>query len=310
MLGIVKRITVGMCCATVALMLTFAVGEASRAGQTGQDGPVRTDCLECHESVVVNWEQSRHGLAGSDPAFREAWEENGSPPECLSCHVTNYDPESGTWEEDGIACSVCHSQPAGPHPETVMPTDPSSRLCGSCHIETEAQWRVSAHGQGEMTCVRCHNPHTTSLKVGNMRDLCTTCHTDEGHFYAYTGHAQDGMLCTDCHLRVSGSPMGEGHGKRVHTFAVDLQTCNQCHGEGMHAPTDDSAISATSVAFSNYPPANIRDLLGEESDVNDQPAPAPVQPLNYLIVAVVGVGFGAAVTPWAERVYRRLFRKD
>ena len=36
MLGIFKRTTVGICCAFVALLLTFAIGEA---GRTVQDGP-------------------------------------------------------------------------------------------------------------------------------------------------------------------------------------------------------------------------------------------------------------------------------
>ena len=307
MVGMLKRTIFGICCAFVALSLTFAVGEA---GRTGQEGPIRTDCLECHESVVLHWEQSGHGLAGSEPAFLEAWEEQGSPAECLSCHVTGYDEATGEWETDGIACSVCHSQPSGPHPETVMPTDPSSRLCGSCHTETEAQWRVSAHGQGEMACIRCHNPHTTGLKVGNMRDLCTTCHSAEGHFYAYTGHAQEGLLCTDCHLRVSDSPAGEGHAQRMHTFAVDLQTCNECHGEGMHMPADESVVSGDSVAWTTYPPDGALELPGAKSDVNGEPTPSPAQPLNYLIIAVVGIGFGAALTPWAERVYRRLVGKE
>lgn len=307
MLGIVKRTSVGICCALVALLFTFAVGEA---GRTAQDGPVRTDCLECHESFVIHWEQSGHGLAGSDPVFREAWEERDSPEECLSCHVTGYDATTGEWEADGIACSVCHSEPTGPHPETVMPTDPSSRLCGSCHVETEAEWRVSAHGQGEMACVRCHSPHTTDLKIGNMRDLCTTCHNDEGHFYAYTSHAQEGLLCTDCHLRVSDSPVGEGHGQRVHTFTVDLETCNQCHGEGMHLPADESVVSSDVVVPANYPIGDFQSRLGLATEVNGEPTAAPAQPLNYLIIAVVGIGFGAAITPWAERVYRRLVGKD
>jgi predicted CXXCH cytochrome family protein len=307
MIGIVKRTTVGICCAFAALLFTFAVGEA---GRTAQDGPVRTDCQECHEGVVLHWEQSAHGLASSDPVFQEAWEERGNSPECLSCHVTGYDAASGDWEADGIACSVCHSTPSGPHPETVMPTDPSSRLCGSCHIETEAQWEASAHGQGDMACIRCHNPHTTSLKVGNMRDLCTTCHSDEGHFYGYTSHAQEGLMCTDCHLRVSDSPVGEGHGQRMHTFAVDLETCNQCHGEDMHMPGDESVVSSDSVILANYPPGDVRESQGVETSVNSEPTPAPTQPLNYLIIAVVGIGFGAALTPWAERVYRRLVGKD
>jgi hypothetical protein len=97
----------------------------------------------------------------------------------------------------------------------------------------------------------------------------------------------------------------------MHTFTVDLDTCTQCHSEGMHAPTDESVVSSDGVAWSNYPPpGDIPERLGAESNVNSQPTPAPAQPLNYLVIAVVGIGFGAAMTPWAERVYRRLLGKD
>jgi hypothetical protein len=48
----------------------------------------------------------------------------------------------------------------------------------------------------------------------------------------------------------------------------------------------------------------------EAEAVTEEPAPQPAQPLNYLLVAAVGMGFGAAVTPLAENWYRRLSSKD
>ena len=315
---VVKRLFVGLCCALVALALTAIGGEAGsgsasyrQASSYRQEGPVREDCQECHESVVENWGDSAHGQAVADPVFQEAWAEAGSPAECLSCHTTNYDPETGEHDGDGIMCTTCHSGQSGPHPETPMPTDPSSRLCGTCHIDTHAEWETSAHGEGELSCVRCHNPHTTTLKEGNMRDLCTTCHTDEGHFYGYTGHAMEGLECVDCHLRVSESPMGEGHGQRLHTFDVDLATCTQCHGEEMHFPvTEASAADTTDLMRTAYAPAGEEACVVEEGAVIEDPAPQPAQPLNYLLVAAVGMGFGAAVTPVAENWYRRLSSRD
>jgi len=306
-----KRFIVGFCCAIVAGGMAVAIGEAS---PPLQEGPVRTDCLECHESVVTHWETSAHGQAASDPVFQEAWQEKGSPPECLSCHATAYDPETGDIHSNGITCATCHSDQTGPHPETPMPTDPSSRLCGTCHIDTHAEWQTSAHGEGEMGCVRCHNPHTTELKVSNMRDLCTTCHNQEGHFYAYTGHAQQGLQCTDCHLRVSNSPIGDGHGQRLHTFSVDLETCNQCHGEEMHFPmpgeetTDTSEMMQT--AYAPVSETSCTNGNGNSQPVHEEPSPQPAQPLNYLLIAAVGMGFGAAVTPFAEGWYRRVINKD
>lgn len=310
---LVLRLTVGLCCAVVALAITAISSEAG-AGQNDyrQEGPVRTDCQECHGAVVANWQESRHGQAVSDPVFQEAWAEAGSPVECLSCHVTNYDPITGAHDQDGITCTTCHSGQSGPHPETPMPTDPSSRLCGNCHVDTYAEWLTSAHGEGEMACVRCHNPHTTTLKEGNMRDLCTTCHTDEGHFYSYTGHAQQGLQCTDCHLRVSNSPMGEGHGQRLHTFEVDLATCSECHGQEMHAPANSeaSASGEAPVMQTAYAPSDEAACELDGAPIIEEPAPQPAQPLNYFLVAAVGMGFGAAVTPVAENWYRRFSSRD
>jgi len=302
-----KRIVVGLFCGLIASLAAVTIGEAN---SPRLDGPVRTDCGECHESVVTNWEHSGHGTAAIVPAFQEAWEEKGNSPECLSCHTTNYDPETGEWETDGVSCPVCHSPQSGPHPETPMPIDPSSRLCGSCHIDTHAEWQTSAHGEGEMTCVKCHNPHTTTLKVGNMRDLCTSCHREEGHMYGYTAHAQEGLKCTDCHLRVSESPIGEGHGQRLHTFDVDLITCTQCHSEGLHLPITEEQVADTELMQSAYAPLSGEACEIEQPIITEEPSAQPAQPINYLLVAAVGAGFGAALTPMAEGWLRRRGSKE
>ena len=42
----------------------------------------------------------------------------------------------------------------------------------------------------------------------------------------------------------------------------------------------------------------------------DEPEPTEAGPFNYLVVAVVGMGFGIAVTPWVEKYYRRVVSKD
>lgn len=295
-----------------ALIACLSLAVATEAGSTQQEGPVRTDCHECHESTVNHWQASAHGQATADPIFQAAWQEKGSPSECLACHTTNYDPDTETWESDGIGCATCHFGQTGPHPETPMPTDPSSRLCGTCHVDTHSEWQVSAHGKGELSCSKCHNPHTTSLKAGSIGDLCISCHNEEGYHYGYTGHAKEGLLCTDCHLSVSDSPIGEGHGKRVHTFSVSLDTCNECHVQEMHrsdlsGPVDENV----NTMWTAYEPAN--DLaceINEAPVVTEEPTSPPTQPYHYLLVAAVGIGFGVAVTPAAEGWLRRRNSKD
>jgi anti-sigma factor RsiW len=105
--------------------------------------------------------------------------------------------------------------------------------------------------------------------------------------------------------------LGEGHGQRRHTFEVDLATCNQCHGEGMHFPVTEAGATGTAdVMTTAYAPDIEEACVMEEGAVIEDPAPQPAQPLNYLLVAAVGMGFGAAVTPVAENWYRRFSAKD
>jgi predicted CXXCH cytochrome family protein len=304
--GLFKRLIIGLVCSVLTLSLVLAV---SAADGPSKEGPIRTDCIECHESVVTHWQDSSHGQAASNSAFLQAWGEKGSPEECLSCHTTNYDPETGTSEEDAIACGVCHFGQTGPHPETAMPTDPSSRLCGTCHIDTFDQWQVSAHGEGELTCVRCHNPHTTSLKTGTMEDLCITCHNEEAYYYNFTSHAQEGLSCNDCHFRVSDSEMGNGHGRRLHTWEVDLETCSECHGLSMHFPSIESQEGDQAMMWTTFASED-EESGSTPTPLIDEPERAEAGPFNYLVVAAVGMGFGIAVTPWAEKWYRRLISKD
>lgn len=316
---ITKRLIIGLCCAVVLALLTAAVGQASSARQ--EPFPAKTlstDCNACHENVVTVWEASAHGQATADGRFTQAWQEKGKPAECLSCHTTGFDPTTGTWTNEGIECAACHKM--GPnsssHPEQLMLTDASSQACGTCHVDTYAEWQASRHGQEEMTCVKCHNPHTTNLKVNDVQTLCQTCHNEESHFYAFTGHAQEGLLCTDCHLRVADTPPGEGHSQRVHTFAVDLNTCNECHNHQMHGPMPGSSLPtgmASMAAFSTESACTLDDgktAAGDNSLTNSKATmsgePKPASPFSFaLLAAVIGMAFGIIGSPWLERLTQR-----
>jgi hypothetical protein len=137
-----------------------------------------------------------------------------------------------------------------------------------------------------------------------MEDLCITCHNQEGHFYGYTAHAEEGITCTDCHLQVSDSPVGEGHGRREHSFTVGFDTCNDCHGDGMHFPIKDVSLVGGELVLTEDGAVE-ETQTADEVIIEEEPQAQPAQPLNYLLVAAVGMGFGMAVTPWAESLYSR-----
>jgi hypothetical protein len=79
----------------------------------------------------------------------------------------------------------------------------------------------------------------------------------------------------------------------------------------MHFPaTEAGAVGTADVMSTAYAPTSAEACLMEEGAVIEDPAPQPAQPLNYMLVAAVGMGFGAAVTPVAENWYRRFSSKD
>ncbi|MCB8943064.1 MAG: hypothetical protein H6658_04860 [Ardenticatenaceae bacterium] len=292
-----------------ALILSFVTITVSRAETQNNEIGQPSDCLECHEDSVAAWEESTHAQTMVSEPFLQAWQEQGEPRACLQCHSTGFDAATGEYEAEGIACSTCHyiGEYSPDHPDQVMFTKSAVDSCGECHLETFADWQVSAHGDSEMSCINCHNPHTNSLKQDNVATLCQTCHTDEGHFYNMTKHAEAELLCTDCHLRVSENPMGDGHAQRHHTFEVDLDTCNECHGEDMHYPTESESGSSLLLSQANSTDSTLS-LLTDSHQVELNPSSS--SPLNLVLLAtVIGLVFGLVGSPLFERWFRQAKEK-
>lgn len=288
---------IGLCFAIpLGVIASATVHAQSTSGE--QEGD---ECADCHEITQNHWQESAHGQAFSDPEYQMAWREQGSPDECLACHTTGFDPAAGSYEADSVACATCHNPEPAEHPQDIMPTDISSRLCGSCHLESHDDWQQSGHAQEDLACVRCHNAHTTDLRAGAVQELCQSCHNDTTHYYNNTTHAEAGLLCSDCHLRVADSKPGEGHAKRSHTFMVDLQTCAGCHEDQMH-----TALSAQ-VEQINAPAVQDKPVLSMASAPIVQTEPDPVGPMGFAVLAtLVGLGFGIVVAPWLTNRSRQL----
>ena len=283
------RIFIGFCLALMAGLLVSTTVQA----QTLEEEPDKNECVGCHEITQTHWEQSKHGQAFNNPAFQSAWREQNSPEECLACHTTENFAGTNLQETDSVSCSICHGPEIGNHPDEIMPTDISSELCGTCHLETHTEWETSGHAAEDLTCVRCHNAHTTELRTTAVNDLCQSCHNDAAHFYNDTVHAAEGLLCSDCHLRVSDTKMGDGHGQRNHTFTVDLETCTSCHNDEMHIPQPAAAVADEEVSAEPQP------VLSMASMPIFQREPEPVGPMGFAILAtLVGMGFGIVAAPW------------
>ncbi len=257
--------------------------------------PRGEECTDCHEGLRNYWQQSSHASALSDPAFQAAWKEAGQDSQCLGCHTTGFDPATGQYAAEGVACTVCHYPIPKNHPDNYIPTDVSPRLCGQCHLDTYTQWEQSQHGVEDLACNQCHNPHTTDLRMGDTQKLCETCHQDESLQYAYTGHAAKGLLCTDCHLKINETEMGEGHGQRLHSFNVDLSTCNTCHSNDMHAATEAMSSTPTEEQIACFR-ADSLPMVDRNSDVSATP-PQTLNPWSLALTTGFGIIFGAFLGP-------------
>jgi len=89
-------------------------------------------------------------------------------------------------------------------------------------------WKNSAHGEINVDCSSCHNPHSQQIMtVGDNKTACETCHTSQKDDAQHSTHAAAGLTCKECHINTD-----ENTG---HTFKVGSDTCLKCHTEDIHS---------------------------------------------------------------------------
>ncbi len=304
------RLLIGCVCAGAMMLLSLALAQSAASSPSPQDvavslvlqeGPTtQLNCYLCHADFQAAWEKGAHGRTTSDPKFKEAWEAQGSPRQCLTCHTTGYDGTTDTYKSEGVTCEACHSPIPADHPAQPMPSDRSGKLCGSCHAETFFEWQASKHRETNLACVSCHDPHATDLKGKTPSNLCMSCHRDRASNFAHSPHSQMGLTCADCHLGLLDQT-GEGHARRDHSFNVRLSTCNRCHAYQMHDPVEVHPDRSTPT------PTPPPDALVSVEKLSVSTEPSPVSPFGFAVLsALVGLAAGMILAPWLERWYRRM----
>lgn len=249
-----------------AIWLVFLIQPKTAHPQTAE----KSDCASCHPEIHAGWhngghsdKQSKSAMAQgsncgachketpvsmntnnteSSVSFADFWVKEGMPNNCLSCHVTGYDATNNTWVSDGITCEACHGVIPENHPDAVASTVMAADNCVTCHTDDRfdwGKWKDSVHFQNSITCVDCHNPHTTSLQTvaesnGTATVLCEGCHENIAETAEHSTHTKVGISCTDCHL---GDPKGNDDFHQVpdHDFKPKIETCNKCHENQMHS---------------------------------------------------------------------------
>jgi predicted CXXCH cytochrome family protein len=304
MKSVVTRIFYGTLFAIPLMLLTYAFAQASPPVnvEEPQENNPEQDCKTCHPAFYEVWEKGLHGQAWSDPAFQNAWQDQGEPVECLVCHVTGYDSTNNTWESDGVTCQRCHNPAPANHPNEPMPVARSSDLCGECHTETKFQWQVSVHSQHDLGCETCHDPHGSQLLAKDDSSLCATCHQARSSNFSHTSHSEQGLACADCHMANLQQQGVQAHGQKDHSFLVSLDTCNGCHVYQMHDPVPGHEIEAVEEPLDAMISAEASSVLA---------APKPINPLGFALLAgLVGLAAGVVLAPWIERFQNRIDLRD
>lgn len=311
----IERLLIALTFALLAAGVTLVIASA----QSGTVPPVQTspDCATCHTEFQETWQSGAHGKAGSDPIFLAEWTKQGKPGACLVCHTTGYDPATATYKADGVTCESCHSPIPTDHPKSPMPVERSTELCGRCHSDTRFETqdsKVSAHDQQGLDCATCHDPHSASLRavagprVGEKTDeisqLCITCHQESNMDFSLTAHAQKDISCANCHVQGSENVERAPHTVPDHSFKASLASCNTCHVQQMHSPTEAINTKESTVFISAEPTPEVQ-------LASIAPEPGAVSPIGFSVMAgLIGLASGMVLAPWLERWYRRTVKQN
>ncbi len=151
-------------------------------------------CAECHKDEHSQWEESKHGEAGTG---------------CVACHVLEGEEE---------------------HPVAPYSIDRSGELCGTCHIAEYEDWKTSAHGEKLIACSSCHNPHDQSMIISpDSQSVCENCHLLEAEEVIHSTHTAAEVYCEDCHVNThdnSGHTFKVGSDTCLDCHSEDIHSSN------------------------------------------------------------------------------------
>lgn len=294
--SLLTKLGLGLVFALPLAIVTFALTQARVSAQATE--PTSPECQECHAQIQQVWSGGAHSRALSDSVFKAEWQKAGSPKECLACHTTGYNSADGTFHAEGVTCAACHDPVPSNHPLSPATMSRAADMCGQCHKDTFFEWQSSKHGQSDLSCVSCHDPHSTGLRAADASTLCSTCHGTRVASFGHTKHAEKGLTCTDCHI-TQKTATGNGTGTHTHTFTVDLTKCNTCHSSDLHSPSGAMLAAAVTPASP--------DSGNSGGPITVSAKPQPVSPLGYAVfTGLIGLAFGMILAPWLERGMRRM----
>jgi predicted CXXCH cytochrome family protein len=175
--------------------------------------------------VTTNtWQAFTLGEEWPDEAYD--WNTN-----CAYCHVTNFDAEQGSWQDDGVQCEACHG-PGSYHVDLadeigrIESPEDREAIANSINIGIDAQTCGQCHSQG--TAIDSQLPYPLGyIPSMNLEDTFTLAPTTDTSHWWRSGHArQTNMQYNEWLL--------SGHGNAFSTLpeaSRDDPTCLVCHSE-------------------------------------------------------------------------------
>jgi hypothetical protein len=125
---------------------SLKIGHAADNSTPSKEAPVRyigaDKCRQCHAGRYRFWSKTPHWAAFRTLAIKDA----EADPDCLQCHVTGYERQTGYWpkkprkELEGVQCEVCHGVGSlhAANPETYSLLHlPSAPQCLDCHTRDQ-----------------------------------------------------------------------------------------------------------------------------------------------------------------------------
>lgn len=248
-------------------------------------------CASCHELEYEEWRTSKHAQAFSG-AFHDYWVENGSSQECLACHTTGYDNQSGKYASEGVSCESCHGAFNPDHPDKAkmfLPVD--AETCKQCHQNTYHEWKLSAHGQKNIRCFDCHQVHKQGLRQPTTEMHCGSCHAQKLEDFAHATHHFQGLTCMTCHMPIANSAekIG-GAGTPSHSFFVGVETCAACHDQMVHKSHKITSLTREVAALTQK--ADIVTIEKQQAKIHSLELQLDLQKSRTLRFSIVALAVG------------------
>jgi len=197
------------------------------------------DCRFCHVSMLTwsgaKFDHSKFQLKGQHLASDcSACHQNGvyagTPSQCVSCHLSDY---NNTAEPN--------------HKQAGFSTD-----CVTCHGNGAVTWKGAGflHSKfvlkGTHIATACNNCHKNGVYAGTPSQ-CVSCHLTDYNNTADPNHKQAGFStdCVTCHGDGALSWKGAtfNHSKFILKGTHITTACTDCHKNGVYAGTPSQCVS-------------------------------------------------------------------